>query len=293
MLRLSMPLSIVRIPHHSPGIPRGLPAVIVAEAAERSSAVPRRTRSALETRISLVLALASQASALSLRVLGDLASESAKYAFPRRFEARNLEEALMAVPDLETVRFRVVKRAEQYEIREVEPYYVAETYMPSKSGFDFNGASRAFNVLAAYLFGKNSGSEKMEMTTPVYTQKIPSKREKMDMTTPVITKQSSDEWHMSFVLPSKYGANLPLPEDPSVRIRQVPGRTMAVSAFSGFVTDENVKMRESKLRIALINDSEFQIKEDATIEVAQFNPPFTLPFTRRNEISLEVQRKMI
>lgn len=26
--------------------------------------------------------------------------------------------------------------------------------MPGKSGFDFNGASRSFNVLAEYLFGK-------------------------------------------------------------------------------------------------------------------------------------------
>ena len=26
--------------------------------------------------------------------------------------------------------------------------------MPGKSGFDFNGASQSFNVLAGYLFGK-------------------------------------------------------------------------------------------------------------------------------------------
>lgn len=35
-----------------------------------------------------------------------------------------------------------------------QPYYVAETTMPGGNGFDFYGASRSFNVLAEYLFGK-------------------------------------------------------------------------------------------------------------------------------------------
>ena len=35
-----------------------------------------------------------------------------------------------------------------------QPYYVAETTMPGKNGFDLNGASQSFNVLAGYLFGK-------------------------------------------------------------------------------------------------------------------------------------------
>lgn len=38
---------------------------------------------------------------------------------------------------------------------------------------------------------------------------------------------------MSFVMPSKYGANLPLPKDPSVRIKEVPKKVVAVVAFSG------------------------------------------------------------
>ncbi|KAM0940376.1 putative SOUL heme-binding protein [Dioscorea sansibarensis] len=270
------------------------PKTVFASAAERGGVAPRRNQSGLETRISLVVALASQASSLSQRLLSELAAETAKYAFPKRFEPRNLEEAFMAVPDLETIKFSVLKRTEQYEIRETEPYFIAETTMPGKSGFDFNGASQSFNVLAAYLFGKNTGSEKMEMTTPVATRKLRSDGEKMEMTTPVITKQSDDQGsrQMSFVMPSKYGANLPLPEDSSVRIKEVPQKIVAVTAFSGLVTDQDVKIREAKLREALKNDTLYQLKEDALVEVAQFNPPFTLPFTRRNEIALEVERKI-
>ncbi|KAI9122157.1 hypothetical protein K1719_006846 [Acacia pycnantha] len=252
----------------------------------------RRTMSAFEARYSLLLALASQASSLSQRLLADAATETAKYIFPKRFESRTLEEALMAVPDLETVKFKVLTR-DQYEIREIEPYFVAETTMPGKSGFDFNGSSQSFNVLAEYLFGKNTKREKMEMTTPVFTSKNENDGVKMDMTTPVLTTRMEDqgEWKMSFVMPSKYGANLPLPKDSSVKIKEVPKKIVAVVAFSGYVNDEEVKRRELKLREALKRDKEFKVKEGTSVEVAQYNPPFTLPFQRRNEIALEVERK--
>lgn len=41
---------------------------------------------------------------------------------------------------------------------------------------------------------------------------------------------------MSFVMPSKYGANIPSPRDPSVRIKEVPQKIVAVVAFSGLFT---------------------------------------------------------
>ncbi|KAH6797588.1 SOUL heme-binding family protein [Perilla frutescens var. hirtella] len=264
-----------------------------ADSTKRAS-VRVRTTSPLEARVSLVLALAAQTSSLSQRLLMDLATETAKYVFPnRRFESRTFEEALMSVPDLETVEFKVLKRNDRYEIREVESYFIAETTMPGKYGFDFAGASRSFNVLAEYLFGKNTKEKPMEMTTPVFTRRVKSQGEKMDMTTPVITRRVEDEdkWKMSFVLPSKYGANLPLPKDSSVTITEVPKRVVAVVAFSGFVTDDEIARRESTLRELLRKDTEYRVKDGASVEVAQYNPPFALPFNRRNEIALEVVEK--
>ncbi|MFS7996027.1 putative SOUL hem-binding protein [Helianthus anomalus] len=78
----------------------------------------------------------------------------------------------------------------------------------------------------------------MEMTPPVLTRRTQSGGETMDMTTPVITKRMDDQdkWKMSFVMPSKYGSNLPLPKNSSVTIKEVPAKTVVVVAFSGFVT---------------------------------------------------------
>uniref|UniRef100_K3YV57 SOUL heme-binding protein n=1 Tax=Setaria italica TaxID=4555 RepID=K3YV57_SETIT len=186
-----------------------------------------------EARASLVLALISQALAASQRRAADLAAEAAKVS-GLDYRVRSMR-VHFAVPDLETVPFRVLKREADYEIREVESYFVAETTMPGRSGLDFNGSSQSFNVLASYLFGKNTASEQMEMTTPVFTRKGEPSSETMEMTTPVITKKSAGEnkWKMSFVMPAKYGSNLPRPKDPSVTIKEVPSKIVAVAAFSG------------------------------------------------------------
>ncbi|XVE99395.1 hypothetical protein REPUB_Repub03eG0194600 [Reevesia pubescens] len=75
----------------------------------------------------------------------------------------------------------------------------------------------------------------MEMTTPVFTSMTQSDGEMMEMTTPVITKkvENQDEWQMSFVMQTKYGSDLPLPKDPSVMIKELPRKLVAVGAFSG------------------------------------------------------------
>lgn len=196
----------------------------------------------------------------------------------------------MSVPDLETIPYTVLRREDNYEVRQIESYVVAETVMPGKSGFDFYGSSQGFNTLAAYLFGKNRKREEMEMTTPVITSRSQAEGEKMDMTTPVISRQTENggQWQMAFVMPKKYGDDLPVPVDDSVKIRRVPPKMVAVTAFSGYVTDEEVKLRERKLRSDIEKDNKFRVVESAQAEVSQYNPPFTPPFSRRNEVALEV-----
>ncbi|KAG6385568.1 hypothetical protein SASPL_154404 [Salvia splendens] len=251
--------------------------------AKTNDTTRRAATSPLEARVSLVLALAAQTSSLSQRLLMDLATETARYVFPsRRFESRNLEEELMSAYYSKFVIFKrefehlvcftIKCRAGSNKMCSLfafcdhplslslhfvppgpnQSYFIAETTMPGKYGFDFAGASRSFNVLAEYLFGKNTKEKSMEMTTPVFTRQVRSEAEgeKMDMTTPVITRR------MSFVMPSKYGSDLPLPKDSSVSIKEVPKRIVAVVAFSGFVTDDEVARRESRLWELLKKDHE-------------------------------------
>eukprot|EP00246_Nothoceros_aenigmaticus_P010254 TRINITY_DN26654_c0_g1_i1.p1 TRINITY_DN26654_c0_g1~~TRINITY_DN26654_c0_g1_i1.p1 ORF type:complete len:314 (+),score=57.40 TRINITY_DN26654_c0_g1_i1:59-943(+) len=245
-----------------------------------------------DVRLSLLQALSAGVANRTQQALYGIAKETVKYLNLRRSDATNLEEALMTVPDLETIPYHVVRREKEYEIREVESYLLAETLMPGKRGFDFFGSSQGFNTLADYIFGKNKRREKMEMTTPVVVQRGSGQSEKMEMTTPVVSQQAGNQWKMSFLLESTYDeGNLPVPEDSRVTIRRVPARVIAAMVFSGFVSDDVVTRRQAALRKALQRDSDWQVKGNAVPEVAQYNPPFTAPFLRRNEIWLEVELK--
>lgn len=78
-------------------------------------------------------------------------------------------------PNLETPNYKVLKKYKSYEVREYQPFLVAQTTMDDKTSVvnSFNPASRdmglLFNRLAEYIFGGNKTNEKMEMTTPVFT----------------------------------------------------------------------------------------------------------------------------
>jgi len=257
---------------------------------KRMQAFMRQTSTASSNRISLLQALTQQTVVQSQRSLQSLFGEIGKYVNMPRTDARSLEESFMSVPDLETIPYNLIRQAQDYEIREVLSYVVAETTMPGKSGFDIASSGQSFNTLAAYLFGKNEGRIEMSMTTPVVTQKGEARGEKMDMTTPVIQQASGEgQWRMSFVLPAKYNEGPPKPIDSKVTIRRIPAKKVAVAVFSGYVSDNDVKNREQALRRALLKDPVLRVKLGAQPEVSQFNPPFTPPFMRRNEISLEIE----
>lgn len=69
---------------------------------------------------------------------------------------------------------------------------------------------------------------------------------------------------MSFVMPSKYGSNLPLPKDPSVTIKEVPQKIVAVVAFSGLSISLHPLLYDDCLHLTSFLDylrlkSEYQI----------------------------------
>ncbi|GBG78243.1 hypothetical protein CBR_g26276 [Chara braunii] len=131
---------------------------------------------------------------VSLTSVGNALNEAIRV----RARSSRLEEAFMEIPDLESFSYRVVKRGPGYEIREMAPYVVAETTIKDEP-FSSQGSSNAFNMLAGYIFGKNTRREEMQMTTPVVMAAKTTdagdgreeegrneKGEKMKMTTPVM-----------------------------------------------------------------------------------------------------------
>lgn len=177
-------------------------------------------------------------------------------------------------PDLETPDYEVLYRdaLNGYEVREYAPYAVVRT--AGQGGEAAN--NRSFFMLADYIFGKkNERNEKMAMTTPV----------QMDKSTGT----------MSFIMPSKYwGESLseaPSPaEDAGVTLQARPGERVAVSIFGGYAVGSLVARKTEELLASVAESEEWELAENAT-RLLQYNDPFTVPWKRRNEVSVPVRQR--
>ena len=125
-----------------------------------------------------------------------------------------------------------------------------------------------FRVIADYIFGNNSSSQKIAMTAPVQQQK------------------AKDGWRVSFVMPSEYSlTSLPKPSGDNLWVREIPSAKYVVIRFSGTSTQANLKKHEAVL---LDYVSAHRLKVLGSIKYAFYNPPWTLPFLRRNELMLQL-----
>ncbi|MCV7298365.1 heme-binding protein [Mycobacterium barrassiae] len=169
------------------------------------------------------------------------------------------------------------------EIRRYGPRIAAETTV---DGDEDRARNIGFRRLANYIFGGNHHDETISMTAPVGQQ---SASDEIAMTAPVAqSRTDNDQWVIRFFMPSKWTMDtLPDPDDDKVRLVSVPGETFAVLRFSGDRSPKAVADRTDELRKTL-HDKGIEPVGDA---VAWFyDPPWTLPFLRRNEVAIPVSR---
>jgi hypothetical protein len=77
-----------------------------------------------------------------------------------------------------------------------------------------------------------------------------------------------------------------------IEVVDIPPARLAVRKFTGFVTDGEVARQKDVLLLALEMDGvELDVAHGAIVPhvVFQYNPPYTLPMVRRNEIAVPVR----
>jgi len=184
--------------------------------------------------------------------------------------------------NIETPAYRVLETRSDYQIRRYASYIVAETH---QKGSQKEALSGGFRELFRYITGANIASSKIDMTTPVL-QSGAAEREKISMSAPVIKQGEGASSCIAFVMPKGSRLDeLPRPKSAGVRLRVVPPGSFAVTAFSGYATDAKIKVKTEKLLAALVRDGRVV---RAAPQVALYNPPWTPPFMRRNEVMVEI-----
>lgn len=191
----------------------------------------------------------------------------------------------LVVRSIEEPAYTVLEQKDGYEIRKYAPYILAETTVTG----DYDNATRSgFRIIADYIFGNNTKKESISMTTPVLESGASGKSEAIAMTVPVLeTKGGDTERKIAFVLPSKYTLEtLPSPNNPKVKLTQMPERTVAALRFTWYPTASRVENNKEVLKTYLTRDKKVIAGE---IETARYNPPLSMPLTLRNEILIPIE----
>ena len=185
-------------------------------------------------------------------------------------------------------KYKVEETSEDIQIRAYEPMIQAQVVL---EGVRKVAIRTGFLVIADYIFGNNESKKNGDAEL---SEEEGGSGEKISMTAPVLqqtrdahkSEKTEKIWVVSFVMPQSHTLDtLPTPNDSRVQLTSLPAKRFAVIRFSGLADDESINLHLAKLT-HYIYDHKLKIKGEPMF--AFYNPPWTLPILRRNEILLEL-----
>lgn len=211
--------------------------------------------------------------------------------------------------------YKILRQQSKIELRQYPSLLLAQVKV---TGDRDKAARKGFRILASFIFGNNNNtstqqSTKISMTAPVLQQISPAvdtntnkdtikqqaqksqQSTQISMTAPVLQQaqptqqvhngESTDSnkvWLVSFVMPAQYSlVSIPQPIDSNIKLHQMNDVKVAAIRFSGRWKPDAFKQQQQKL-LEFINQNNLQTQGNAIY--AYYNPPWTLPMLRRNEV---------
>lgn len=167
----------------------------------------------------------------------------------------------------EAIRYDVVEKFGKVEMRDYPPHVSIEIKIKGECRSTVN---TAYRVLGEYLAGKNDAEKKIEMIMPITQQGF------------------EDVWKLAFSLPLEYKIDsLPKPLVSHVKLIDNPEKRYVATKLSGFASEKDVDSSNKRLMDYVFPNNLRVISQPIT---AFYNPPWALPFFRKNELMIEVRR---
>lgn len=190
--------------------------------------------------------------------------------------------SLVGIQSEEGPSYSVLLKKDNFEIRKYKSYIMAEVTV---DGDYHESSKKSFRILAGYIFGKNIEKSKVSMTSPV---SIKRESKRISMTSPVRITKKSEGYTMGFSMPSIYTLDtLPTPIDKRITFRRVESKTLASHRFSWFSSKDRNESKARELKSWLKNLKEYEYED--SYFYAGYNPPWTIPFFKRNEVLIELK----
>ena len=170
-------------------------------------------------------------------------------------------------------------RAGAFEVRDYPALVAADVEVDGDQG---QAANRGFRILAGYIFGGNARREPIAMTAPVVLVRTDAP------TAPgfVAPSNGRGRWRVRFFLPHALALEtLPRPRDPRIVLARAPASRWAVVRFSGLAHPAAADAKAAELRAWMATRG---LPVGGPPSLAQYDPPWTLWFLRRNEVLIPV-----
>lgn len=187
---------------------------------------------------------------------------------------------VFGVRNYELLSYDVIEEEGNFQIRQYQDFVAATT---TTEGSYQTNRKVAHDLLFDYITGENVANQNIDMTAPVLQK---NDGVSIDMTAPVIQKKNGEKWTMSFVLPSEYTMeSAPKPLDSRVSVEKTAGKKVAVVIYNGSLTEEAINQNTERL-IAWVSEKGL----DASLPAysAGYDPPWTLPWLKRNEVLIDL-----
>lgn len=169
------------------------------------------------------------------------------------------------------------------EIRRYAERLAAEITVDTRT-YDGDPAQVAFRALAGYIFGGNRARTEIAMTARVEAKSL-----SIAMTAPVEAAAGGGTYRLRFYLPAELTLETaPEPDDERVTVVPVPAETVAVLRFTGLRDETRTAQNQQRL-LRRLDGSRW--RADGRPAAYYYDPPWTLPFLRRNEAVVAVEER--
>jgi hypothetical protein len=179
----------------------------------------------------------------------------------------SLKWLYVCLHELETPNYQETNKQGSFSFRHYSGLILATTKVHDSQVF---ALKTGFRLVAAYIFGSNQEEVKIEMTKPV------------------LQMGQNKDWQIAFIMPQKFDlSELPKPKSIEVKLSVLPAADYLVSRFSGRIRQKHLLSHYQNLK-AYAKKKGCKIEGDPIF--AFYNPPWTLPILRRNEIWLKLTK---
>lgn len=160
-----------------------------------------------------------------------------------------------------------IYRDHNKEFRQYEGYIVAIARHPGHYG---EATDAAYKKLVEYFEGHNSEHRRLVIQRPIFQRK------------------EGVHWSVSILIPRHFDLKtVPKPLDPGVEIKKIPPQKVAVLEYTDSNNIDCIRAKELELLQWLGSQADFAPISNG--RVAEYDPPYGLPFLNRNEILIDVR----